>query len=147
MGFSGATKLWLIGGNYFVTEGSSENKEFNDVWVSDDGISWKKAVENAPFEARTYHKAVVYQDRLFILGGRNSESSKYFNDVWYTSDGINWEKGETETAFSPRAYFATLVADDNLIVIGGEEIVKSIDYPDYFDKNYLTDLWYTSAVE
>jgi N-acetylneuraminic acid mutarotase len=78
-------KIWLIGGvNY------DERKVMNDVWYSEDGLTWYEATQNAPWSGRWDHATAVFKDRIFLVGGMDL-SKQAFNDVWATADGIKWE--------------------------------------------------------
>ena len=48
----------------------------NDVWISTNGTTWKFD-GYAPWAGRAYHGAIVYKEKLWIIGG-----SPLKNDVW-----------------------------------------------------------------
>jgi hypothetical protein len=85
-------KLWLIGGG---TIGSLYHpfKAYNDVWNSADGKHWNLVTADAPWAARIWSSTVVYQNRLWLLGGFRSEPAwENFDDVWYSADGADWRQ-------------------------------------------------------
>ena len=51
-------KLWVLGGLEDYYFGSSANLK-NDVWCSEDGITWRCVTEDAPWAPRGYHRAVT----------------------------------------------------------------------------------------
>src|SRR5690606_24526785 len=58
-------KLWVIGG-----EGYSEY--YNDIWSSEDGISWEKISTNNNFSTTNGHQSIVFNNQLWIIGGRDN---------------------------------------------------------------------------
>jgi hypothetical protein len=53
----------------------------SDIWYSNAGATWIKAVEPTPFAARAYHSTVVTEgNRIWVIGGSSNA------DVWYTTD-------------------------------------------------------------
>jgi len=80
-----AGSLWILGGGY--SEGSgpgTEIRRFQDVWTTTDGGSWVQ-MPDAPWAARAGHSSVVFDGKLWILGGTADagDSSAIVNDVWY----------------------------------------------------------------
>ena len=59
-----------------VLAGGNSPIPSSDVWISKDGITWRFA-GYAPWSKRAYHGAVVFQNKLWIIGG-----TKLTNDVW-----------------------------------------------------------------
>ena len=113
-------KLWILGG-YDVTAGEYKN----DVWNSEDGISWTKVSPNVPikgkpqFPVRTNHSSVVFNNKIWVIGGVANSSRK--NDVWYSEDGISWIEATPEAPFESRAEFSTEVFNNKLWVIRGNQ--------------------------
>jgi hypothetical protein len=73
-------KIWIIGRFNSPSEGGGEN----DVWFSDDGINWQKTKKDPPWLGREDHAAVVFQDKIWVLGGMTTDWT-WRNDVWYSS--------------------------------------------------------------
>jgi hypothetical protein len=67
--------------------------------------------------------AVVFQDRIWILGGTQKyyfgDDSDLKNDVWSSSDGVQWELATDKAPWSPRAYLGAVVHNGKLWVLGG----------------------------
>lgn len=75
-----ADKLWVFGG--FV--GDSRNG-VNDVWYSDDGVTWTRQAEHAPWTPRD-PIAIVYKDKLWLFAGKYTGSEDSWNgDIWTMS--------------------------------------------------------------
>ena len=47
------------------------------------GSYWAESTSAAPWPARAYHQAVVYDGKMWILGGVG-KSGIYTNDVWFS---------------------------------------------------------------
>jgi len=122
-------KMWVIGG--YSSVGSSQTY-MNDVWYSTDGVTWTQATTSADFPARYGHTSVVYNDKMWVIGGC-SGSSVYRNDVWYSSDGVTWIKATDNAEFYPRANHTSVVYNDKIWVMGG-----------YYGGEYMSDVWYSS---
>jgi hypothetical protein len=75
-------KLWIVGTNH---SGGSPIA----LWVSEDGITWHE--QSAPWSGRGAVAAWVFDNRLFITGGKSSHTENgeikfvYSNDVWAMS--------------------------------------------------------------
>ena len=80
-------KVWLMGGD----AGDAGTPFKNDVWFSANGVNWTKVVESASWSPRWHHSSLVYDDRLWILGG-NTGGQFSSREIWYSSDGANWTK-------------------------------------------------------
>jgi N-acetylneuraminic acid mutarotase len=109
-------KMFLIGGASFESGGFVDR--LNDVWSSPDGISWTQEVSSAPFSTRAAHTCVVYNNKIWVIGGFNGFS--FLNDVWYSSDGSNWINATNSAAFSGRGGHASVIFHNKLWVIGGD---------------------------
>jgi hypothetical protein len=112
-------KLWVISGLTRISQGTGIiTSHSNDVWSSADGITWEKATDTALFPPRCYHSSLVYDDKLWVIGGRDSLYNP-LNDVWYSSDGAAWTMATFNADFSPRQGHTGLVYGNKLWVIGG----------------------------
>jgi hypothetical protein len=70
-------KIWVIGGN---GPDQWDAPNHNDVWYSSDGINWTQATSSAPFEARSSHSSVIFDNKIWVIGGDSIQNPK--NDVW-----------------------------------------------------------------
>ena len=59
---------------------------------------WKEAVDNAGWSKRDAHTSVVFQNRIWIMGGikdgdKNLSYSEHIHesDVWISKNGKDWE--------------------------------------------------------
>lgn len=114
-------RMWIIGGWGVVEQASSEKgRTLNDTWYSSDGILWTRATEAATFPAREDATSLVYDNKIWILGG-SGDFGKILNDVWYSRDGIEWSEVNASAAFPARLGAASVVYDDRMWIIGGTD--------------------------
>ena len=118
--------MWVIGGN------SVSYGLFNDVWFSHDGNVWVQAVNSTEFPARADHSSLVFQGKLWVIGGYGG--ARTFNDIWQSADGVHWKEVTRSAAFPVRYGHSSVVFDNKMWVIGG-----SGD-----SGNYYNDVWYSS---
>lgn len=113
----------------------------NTIARSSDGINW----ENVPFEGavpdgthyepRQGHQVVVFNDKLYLIGGFSG--GFYKSDVWVSEDGgLNWVriKESDESAWSPRERHQVVVFKNELWLIGGSQRGGGYD-------GRLNDVW------
>jgi hypothetical protein len=102
-------KIWLIGGIVDV--------RVNSVWNSTDGKTWPQVRRNSTstggFLARSNHTAVVFDKKMWVLGG-SQNNGVVMDDVWSSTNGITWED-ETDGSskkFTARAEHKSVVFND-----------------------------------
>ena len=114
-------KLWVIGGTYY----DDGDKYFNDMWVSEDGVSWSKKNSTAIFPDRSLFRVKVYDEKLWVIGGFYEDPAiinpedTYFNDVWFSEDGLQWTQVISELPFGNRSWYGQTVFKDNIWLFGG----------------------------
>ncbi len=117
-------KLWVIGGQSIdETLNSVYN---NDVWYTEDGENWNRAIEEAPFSKRHKHSSVVYDGKIWVIGGSDGTGADNgnlyengLNDIWYSADGENWTMMVEKAPFSVRYNCSSTIFDDKIFIIGG----------------------------
>lgn len=141
-------KLWVIGG--FENSGLFP-KYTGDVWSSSDGATWELVVSESidTFRRRYMHEVVVFNDKMWVIGGRNDNG--VLNDIWSSPDGLNWtEETVTGDEFLPSNFeHRVTVYDNKLWVVAGNsnnDIWRSTDgafwekmpysYPRFSTRNY-----------
>ena len=81
-------KMWVIAGE--------ENLEWkSDVWSSVDGKEWVLETDAPGFCGRYNHRVIEFQDRLWVLGGKD-ENFRDLRDLWTSRDGIHWVEVKIE---------------------------------------------------
>jgi len=83
------------------------------------GNDWKQATAAAPFPARLSQSVLVFQNRIWVIGGSDNNSSAMYADVWSSEDGVNWTQVTANAAFGPRADHTSVVFGGRMWVIGG----------------------------
>lgn len=79
-------------------------------------IPLMSTIENADFPVRNGHGSVVFNDKIWVIGGG---IGSYRKDVWSSSDGLNWELVTDEPGFSARTGFTLTVFKNKMWLIGG----------------------------
>ncbi len=117
-------KLWLLGGH-------NGSERMNDVWSSTDGKSWtleapKTTNTNIRWSSRMRHQGLVFDDKIWILGGNGVADGEYQNDVWSSTDGKSWNLEAPHTTdnnirWTPRYAHASTVFNNKMWVMGGKD--------------------------
>jgi hypothetical protein len=117
-------KLWLLGGRVGPVPGHDYR---NDVWYTEDGRHWTLATQSASWSPRAGHSALVYRDKLWLMGGGGRRAA---DDVWSSSDGVHWTRVTEDAGWAPIFRRSFVVFDDRIWVVG---------YQDGSDVRYTTD--------
>ena len=120
----------------------------NGVWRSKDGKTWENLP--APFDSRGYHRMVVHDQAIYLMGGNGWSQSLQqhvdFNDVWRTTEGEKWEQVVTSAAWKGRSAFALAKADQTWVLAGGVPTAPwGQTYNEIWFSNNLID-WKLSSV-
>lgn len=107
-------KLWLLGGGLWHPQHVARN----DVWCSGDGVRWTQVTDSAPWPPRLWFSALVYHDRLWVLGGWAKQHGNY-NDVWWSADGESWTQMNSQVIWKSRHAQSAFVFEDKLWIAGG----------------------------
>jgi len=125
-------KMWILGGTSDFYK-NNDSTLFNDVWSSEDGKNWKLELANAPWSKRTHGQALVFDGKIWIIGGgTRAPKANSLNDVWSSEDGVNWTRVTDSAAWAPRIWFSTLVYRDRMWVLGG-----------WAETGNIGDVWYS----
>lgn len=145
--------LYVFGGSRnddssIVGPGGPARVYYNDVWRStDDGRTWTRLTEHAPWAPRAGAAAVVKDGYIWLLGGEDGfvcnpstpRCPPYFNDVWRSRDGVGWERVTPAAAWSPRPGHQCVVVRSDIVCFGGFGL--SADPADPFAPANPTDMW------
>ncbi|MBI2193309.1 MAG: hypothetical protein HYU36_15140 [Planctomycetes bacterium] len=115
-------RMWILGGGTYDTPQVPERKYYNDVWSSEDGVSWAQHVESAPWAPRQYHEVAVFDDHLWVMEGYNKANR---NDVWHSPDGVHWEE-IPNTPWKPRHAASVFVHDHALWMVAGNNMERDV---------------------
>jgi hypothetical protein len=127
-------RLWVLGGArpYYdektISEagidaarkegGSYQKQAVNSVFSSETGSQWQ-VEPDAPWSRRTSHSSVVFDSKMWVMGGFTGASGVPANDVWRSADGITWIEVTPEAAWNPRAGHASVVFGGKIWILGG----------------------------
>ena len=100
-------------------DGWSDGVFLNDIWSSENGDSWQLITDQASWSARSGHAVVVFQDRLWLIGGFGS--GQYHSDIWVTEDGETWHQVVADAPWRGRESHQVVVYQDALWIIGGSD--------------------------
>jgi hypothetical protein len=112
-------KLYVTGGMDVAT-----GTHYTDVWSSVDGVAWARAADNA-FPARSMHTSVVYDDKMWVVGGGVYDTTRVFNtavdynDAWFSSDGETWTAATSAAPWKQRRFACSVVHRDYIWLIAG----------------------------
>ncbi len=110
-------KIWVLGGQVtykLLTDASLRN----DVWSSTNGITWTNAGASNHWSARQEHTSVVFEDKIWVLGGSAGDGLK--RDAWSFVDGEFWYKAnKTDLWGSALQSHSSVVFEDKMWVLGG----------------------------
>jgi len=108
-------KIWVFGGGNYVPE----YQALNDVWCSDDGVTWTQISAKAAWSPRLWFSAATYRGRMWVLGGWSNNPSKNWGDVWHSRDGKDWQQLKSEVCWKERHEHSAFVLQDKLWIAGG----------------------------
>jgi len=126
-------QMWILGGTENFYD-HSDTMVKNDVWSSIDGRTWQQRTAHAQWSKRAHAQAVVYDDKIWIMGGGLWHPQHVArNDVWCSEDGINWNQVTAAAPWQPRLWFSSVVYRDRMWVLGGWSR----------ENGNFGDVWYT----
>ncbi len=127
-------KIWILGG---YDSNRITNAVFNSLLPINSPWSSQISTTNI-WSPRIGHKAVVFNGKIWVMGGSDSNGSSYpfhyMNDVWSSPDGINWTLVNPNAPWSPRAPRVLTVFKNKLLLFGSDP------FGGYGD----TDVWTSS---
>jgi hypothetical protein len=133
-------RMWIVGGD--VNQG---HYHF-DVWNSADGKRWEHVNRGrkVPWGPRALHYTLVFQDRIWVLGGQTvpqfaKADEVFYRDLWNTGDGMEWKQiTPKEPCWSPRGMIGgSVVFKGRMWVLGG----GTYDTPKVPARNFHNDVW------
>ena len=86
-----ANKIWYLGG----TSISAGVTAFHaNVWMSSNGVDWTPYSHILKGNRVAFQSAAVFQDKMWLLGGADSDSPSGVRDTaWSLTDGNDWSVG------------------------------------------------------
>ncbi|MGR6871888.1 Ig-like domain-containing protein [Pseudomonas sp. HK3] len=99
-------KLWLLGG-YGYNSSNRNREEKNDIWFSNNGITWGKSEKKLPINIsnkRSSSELVAFKEKLWLFNSEYSEELKLKTvSVWSTTNFNDWHK-EVEFNLKDNSY-------------------------------------------
>ena len=111
-------RILLAGGSIIDPSEPGGSRALNDVWSSEDGRAWNCVTRHAPWSPRDTHTFVVYQRRLWLVGGALG-AHRYATDLWSTADGENWRQETDQFPWRGRHAAGVLVFNNKVWILGG----------------------------
>ncbi|MBN1982847.1 MAG: hypothetical protein JW795_15040 [Chitinivibrionales bacterium] len=81
-------------------------------------IMWNSLTASAPFCARSEHSSVLFDKKIWILGGYNDAYSTA-TDVWQSTNGKTWEKSIDSVPYPMRVGIGLLSYKNSLWITAG----------------------------
>lgn len=106
---------------------------FNDIWNSDDGVTWTLVATSSAWTPRRSMSVVEFNGFLWMFGGWSPKIG-YQSDVWQSADGIVWTRAVEHAAFVPREGQWAEVWNGRIWMTGGVN---------YEQRTTFNDVWYT----
>lgn len=139
-------KLYLVGGNTLGHDGGfvswlDEYNPHTNTW---------KTLADAP-NSRDHFHAVVYNHKLYAVGGRKTTAEHMFEDTIGQVDVFDFTTGEwlktdlPDDLPKPRAGAATAVFNGKIMVMGGESGEQEEAHDDVHELDPATGKWSTRA--
>lgn len=112
-------KMWVLGGTEDFYDGNSATLH-NDIWTTEDGITWREVIPHAPWTSRAFHQAIVFKGKLWVIGGGSwLPTNDLARDVWCSDNGSEWTLVTDNPPWDGRIWFSLLVYRDHLWLLGG----------------------------
>ena len=86
---------------------------------------WRCVTEQAAFAARDGAGALVFQNKMWLLGGWNPGDKVHFplicnSEVWSSTDGAAWTLENPQAPWEGRHTAGYVVHDDRMWIVGGD---------------------------
>lgn len=117
-----SNKVFVIGGSQVDASVFSKKVQvYNPIEAT-----WTDQSENVPWSARMGHACVVYDDKLWVLGGFDANGNT-LKDTYFTQDGISWQAGKP--LVNPVCFHSAQAYGGDLFVYGGVNSPYGKSYP------------------
>lgn len=144
-------RMWLLGGWNPLDKENFPMVTNNEVWSSQDGLSWNLEKANTflnsesdlnnDWEGRHTAGYVVHKGNMWIVGG-DANQGHYQSDVWSSSDGKTWTwiNNGHPVPWDPRVLHYCVVFKNKIWVMGGQTLPQMAPA----NETYYSDIWNTS---
>jgi hypothetical protein len=119
-------RMWVICGQ--LNSGAIGN----DVWSTQDGVTWALQTSTAGTGSRVGLGACVFNNAMWIMGG--FQGSTVYSDVWSSTDGTVWTQATAAAPWVGRYDFGCVAANNGIYIMGGSNLAGAT----------LNDVWFSS---
>ena len=106
-----------------ISEDKKENLFFEEnVIFNPVNLTWQAATTQAPFSKRDAHTAVVFRDKIWLLGGVGGSAPDYgkiTSDIWVSENGKDWTEITDSAPWGPRRAHNAVLFQDKIWILGG----------------------------
>lgn len=111
-------------GRLYVIGGKEGGLHLDDVLVTEDGVRWFTATDEAGFGQRAQHASAVFANAMWVVGGvcvscGGRDGTGKRGDVWRSTDGAHWQRVVARAPFAARHGHSLVVHGERLWVLGG----------------------------
>ena len=138
-------RILVMGGQTSPQFAEAEEKFYNDVWSTSDGINWEKIETQGDIwtPRGLIGGSAVLNERIWMLGGGTYDTPttperKHYNDVWSSGDGARWTLHTANAPWASRSMHDVAAFDGKLWVLEGSWAAEG-----QRSRNQ-NDVWYSS---
>lgn len=113
-------RINVLGEKMILTGGCDGESMLPDTWSSTDGKNWRQ--DKAPYPARCEHATVVFNNKLWLIGGTSSRESgveSNLSDIWSYSREGGWHQEVAKAPFGELTRFKVSVFNEQLVLLSG----------------------------
>ena len=100
-------------------DGSSSTTDSSSAIQEDKG-AWRELSPSAPWLARGDHTSVVWDDKIWLLGGIGKDIERK-NDVWSSVDGKTWKELTSQAPWTERYDHTSVALNGKIWLLGGND--------------------------
>lgn len=119
--------LWTVGGQS-VNGDLDMVEHHNDVWRTEDGVTWEQVADDAPASATRWAGCgvldglVEFRGEMWLVGCARERADavghSVSNEVWSTDDGVSWTR-HADPPWTGKIWHNVLVWQDRLWILFG----------------------------
>jgi hypothetical protein len=103
--------------------------------------AFQLATASTPFMGRERHTCIVFENKLWVIGGVGSGNSPWLGDVWCSEDGQAWQLVTDSAGFEARSDHSSVLFNHKMWIIGGFDGGQS------GGSGWFGDVWYSENGE
>lgn len=112
----------------------NQNYSWKEIRTTDfypEFMDWEEIKTRSSWPARDSHAVVVFQNKIWLMGGVNGENFKnekgnilywkapHYSDIWYSEDGKNWKKIVDNAPWGKRRSMQVAIFNNKMWLVGG----------------------------